>query len=346
MRRAFASCILLAAESALAGLAPAPMPTGPTFTNSIGMQFVRIEPGIFTMGSSDPLPEEILNVTEYASTRRVWLPATGDYDERPVHQVTLTRPFYVSVYEVTNAQYELFDKLHVYLRGKNAFSIEDDEAVVYVSWHEAMAFCEWLSAKEGLPYRLATEAEWEYACRAGTTTPFWTGTTLPEEYLKKPDNSWYPEPRRGRGWDAVHRLHVGKTRPNPWGLYDMNGNVEEWSYDWYGTYEPEHAVDPVGRLTGDLKVTRGGSHSTYAFYLRAANRMGTVPEDRSWYIGFRVVLGELPNTKPLSPPEPARYQRNVSQKIPPDVLNGPNPDEPYFVGPRRYVKIPDPGTPL
>lgn len=319
------------------------LPDTPTYTNRLGMKFVRIEPGTFMMGNADPLPPGLLEVTEFGSSRRVWLPARGDYDERPVHRVTLTRPFYIGITEVTNAQYEQFDKLHVYLRGKNGFSVEDDEAVIYVSWHEAVAFCQWLSEKEGLPYRLPTEAEWEYACRAGTTTPFSTGDNLPPVFLKRPDNSWYPVPERSRGWSSVHRLHVGRTPPNPWGLFDMHGNVEEWCYDWYGPYPADPQIDPVGRLNGDLKVTRGGSHSTYSFYLRSANRSGTVPEDRSWYIGFRIVIGELPETLPLPPIGLSPYQRGVRQDIPANILESPPPNEPYFAGPRRYVKIP-PGS--
>ena len=133
-----------------------PGTTDATFTNSLGMQMVRIEAGSFVMGAEQ-----------------------GGWDERPLHQVTISRPFHVSATEVTNAQFEQFDAGHRQLRGKLGFSTADDEAVVFVSWHEAVAFCQWLSEKEGQPYRLPTEAEWEYTCRAGTTTRFSTGETLP-----------------------------------------------------------------------------------------------------------------------------------------------------------------------
>jgi len=330
-------CILMI----LGGADAVEMPVGKEFTNSIGMKFVRIESGTFMMGNDAGLAEEVIKIREFSGSRRVWVPQTGDFDERPVHKVTITTPFYMATLEVTNQQYELFDPLHVHLRGKRAFSIDSDEAVVFVSWHEAKAFCEWLSEKEGLPYRLPTEAEWEYACRAGTTTAFSTGETLPDEFITNPDNSWYPCPRRGRGSAEVVPLHVGKRPPNPWGLHDMHGNVEEWCADFYGPYAADDQLDPVGRIDGDFKVTRGGSHSTFAFYMRSANRLGTLPEDKSRFIGFRVVLGAGPETMPLPPAPRARYQLKVRQEVPADVAKGPDPARPYFRGPRNYVKIED-----
>ena len=265
----------------------------------------------------------------------------GDPDEQPVHEVTISKPFYMGVCEVTNAQYEQFDPTHRHLRGKLGFSVESDEAVVFVSWYEAKAFCDWLSRKEGLAYRLPTEAEWEYACRAGTTTAFHTGDSLPSSFRKNVGRSWYPDPERCRGREEVVPLHVGRTMWNRWGLYDMHGNVEEWCCDWYGPYESSHQVDPVGRVDGDFKVTRGGSHSTELYYLRSANRMGTIPEERNWLIGFRVVIGEMPSTEPLPRPEPQLHQRKVSQVIAGDIRKGPDPDKPHFKGPRKYVRIPE-----
>jgi formylglycine-generating enzyme required for sulfatase activity len=297
---------------------------GEEMTNSIGMKLVRIEPGMFAMGSE-----------------------RGDYDERPVHRVTLTGAFWMGATEVTNAQYERFDPAHRKLRGKLGFSQADDEAVVFVSWHEAVAFCQWLARKEGKPYRLPTEAEWEYACRAGTTTPYHTGDALPKAFLKNAQVSWYP----GRGGPDVQvvPLTVAKTPPNPWGLYDMHGNVEEWCHDWYGPYPSTGAgkgverTDPVGCADGDFRVTRGGSHSTAPAYLRSANRAGTLPEDKSWVIGFRVVCGELPKAEPLPVPQPPLHRRGVKQEIPGNLAKGPDPAQPYFTGPRQYVKVP-PGS--
>jgi len=316
------------------------MPTSQIYTSSVGMKLVRIEPGRFTMGfDGEPLPEQLI-------AKKGQFP-TGDFDEHPTHQVEITKSFYMGMFEVTNAQYELFDPGHHRLRGKLGFSRADDEAIVFVSWYDAAAFCQWLSEKEALPYRLPTEAEWEYCCRAGTRTVFSTGDTLPAVFHKNVRRSWYPDPRTtekiadpkwvNRKEKILPILTVGRTPANPWGLYDMHGNVEEWCYDWYGPYEAGLQVDPVGRVKGDFRVTRGGSHSTELYYLRSANRMGTLPEDKSWYVGFRVVLGDMPDTKPMPK---VRYQRDVKQEVPPNLPKGPDSNKPYFKGPRRYVKIP------
>jgi len=286
----------------------------PTTTNSLGMKLVKLQPGTLRMGS-----------------------ASGDWDEKPVHEVTIARPFHMGLTEVTNAQYEQFDPRHKQLRGKLGFSKDDDEAVVFVAWHDAVAFCKWLTAEEGKPYRLPTEAEWEYACRAGTATPYHIGNALPKAFHKNVTDSWFPG--RTTAGDRVP-LHVGKTPANPWGLLDMHGNVEEWCLDWYGAYVDGPQTDPVGRADGDFRVTRGGSHSTTLEFLRSANRSGTLPEDRSWLIGFRVVQGEMPDTKPIPVPPPPRNRRNVKQKIPTDLAKGPDPTVPYFNGPRPYVKGP------
>ncbi len=287
-----------------------------TFTNSVGMKLLKIPAGGFMMGQKEG----------------------GNWDERPVHRVHISRPFHVSVTEVTNAQYEQFDPSHGKLRGKLGFSKADDEAVVFVSWREAAAFCRWLAKKEGKPYRLPTEAEWEYACRAGTTTAYSTGETLPKAYQKNARMSWYPS-ARSRG-DEVVPLTCGKTPPNPWGLCDMHGNVEEWCLDWYGPYVKGEQTDPVGRGDGDFRVTRGGSHSTTPEFLRSANRSGTLPEDKSWLIGFRVVQAPTPRTEPLPITAPPLNRRNVRQQVPPDLAGGPDAGKPYFQGPRQYVKVP------
>jgi formylglycine-generating enzyme required for sulfatase activity len=303
------------------------MPTTKEYTNSIGMRFVRTEPGSFVMGNAEG----------------------GDFDERPVHKVNITKPFYIGVTEVTNGQYEQFDASHKDMRGQYDLSKGSDEAVIYVSWKEAVKFCEWLSKKEDKPYRLPTEAEWEYACRAGTTTKYSTGDELPEVYHKHQDREAFPK---------LVNLTVGTTPANRWGLYDMHGNVEEWCYDWYGPYEalsikaaPQKETgavvisydttqtDPVGRVDGDFKVTRGGSHNTKVSYLRSANRQGTLPEDKHWLIGFRVVLGELAKTTALPVAEPGLWGQDVKQGEH-HWLGGPDPKKPCFVGPRQYVKIP------
>jgi formylglycine-generating enzyme required for sulfatase activity len=296
-------------------------------TNSLGMELVRIEGGAFEMGSSE-----------------------GDRDERPVHLVRISRLFWMSATEVTNAQYEQFDPDHRKLRGKRGLSKGDDEAVVSVSWHDAVAFCRWLSEKEGQPYRLPTEAEWEYACRAGTTTAYHTGDELPPAYHRAQAFSWDPQPVD---------LTVGRTPPNPWGLHNVHGNVEEWCLDWYGPYPstgpstssgrgsgqaPEEGqTDPVGPAEGTFKVTRGGSHNTDVAFLRCANRLGTLPEDRHWLIGFRVVQAETPGGAPLRERPVKRWQRDVRQAAF-DWRKAGSGDTPCFLDPLPFVRPPAEGS--
>lgn len=316
--------------------------------NSIGMRLVEIRPGRFQMGESNAIPEDLMDplthprasdlrrafphgdpsrfVVNYDAFRR------GDFDEHPVHPVIISKPFYMGAVEVTNRQYEQFDQAHRAERGRKGFSTGDDEAVIFVSWDDAQAFCKWLSQKEGRTYRLPTEAEWEYAARAGTTTLYSTGDSLPAAFLKNARGTDFRDSRE------VVPLTVGKTPANAWGLYDMHGNVEEWTADWYGAYVPGPQTDPVGRRHGLFRVTRGGSHGTEPYYLRSANRSGNLPEARNWMTGFRVVVGEAPATAPL--PDEARrpFQVDVKQTVPPAVtatVRGP-----YFEGPRRYVRIP------
>jgi formylglycine-generating enzyme required for sulfatase activity len=309
------------------GLQAAQMPSGDEYTNSVGMKFVRIGPGEFQMGQLKRLIPEVLPEIEGGDRGgRFDLQADGDYDERPIHSVRITKPFYVGVLEVTNKQYELYDPAHKAMRGRDGISTDDDEAVVYVSWYDAQGFCRWLSDRDGLPYRLPTEAEWEYACRAATATNYYTGDVLPEQFTKRRSKEGTP-------------LFVGKTPPNPWGLFDMHGNVEEWCHDWYGPYTEQAQTDPVGYAQGDFRVTRGGSFGTYAYFLRSANRLGTLPGDRNWVIGFRVVMGGLPDTKPLEAPAAQPYQKNVAKRDMAVVKRGPDPDRPYFEGPRKFVKI-------
>jgi len=324
------------------------------FTNSIGMKLVKIQPGRFSMGFEGlPLPEEITRdviSTDFLRYTDVTNRINGDFDEHPTHDVEITRPFFMGKFQVTNAQYEEFDPVHGRYRGRRihgqkgrypgemeegldllpSYSEGDGEAVTYVSWEDAVRFCGWLSEREGMPYRLPTEAEWEYACRAGTRTPYHTGAGPPASCTGKMISDGDPI-----------SLEVGVSEPNAWGLFDMHGNVEEWCHDWYGLYVPGFQTDPVGRADGDFRVTRGGSHSSELYYLRSANRMGTIPEDRHWLIGLRVVCAPLPVTEPLPLPPRELWQRNVRQESPPNLGEGPEPDRAYFDGPRPYVKIPE-----
>lgn len=210
-----------------------------------------------------------------------------NYDEAPIHEVVLTSAFRMGITEVTNKQYEKFRPEHRALRGKNGISTADDEPVVYISYQDAMDFCDWLSRKEGKTYRLPTEAEWEYACRAGSYTLYNTGDYLPESYCRNQIVA--------RDFSAVS-LQVGQTSPNAFGLYDMHGNVEEWCLDWYAPYKEGVQQDPVGPVSGEYRVTRGGSHHTPVGYLRSANRMAMIPEDKHSQTGFRVVEASYPDT--------------------------------------------------
>ena len=211
------------------------------------MKLVRIEPGTFTMGQDGPpIAGDGNMATHHAEFR------SADWDEKPAHRVTITQPFYMATTEVTLGQFRKFDP--DFRKGKGA----DDDAVHAITWTKAVAFCEWLSKQEGKTYRLPTEAEWEYACRAGTTTLFHTGDTLPAGHQKWfgrqgwrelyfPDGQMPPE----YAWqDGAASLRVAQNAANAWGLYDMHGNVAEWCLDWYGPYEerrPNRSAGPQRR---------------------------------------------------------------------------------------------------
>ncbi|MBT6147573.1 MAG: SUMF1/EgtB/PvdO family nonheme iron enzyme [Gemmatimonadetes bacterium] len=304
------------------------------------------------MGNDAPIDDSLVRLSHWRY---------GDYDERPVHDIGLTQPYYVGSTPVTNAQYEEIFPEHRALRGKLDFSTDDDEAVVFVNWHDAVAFCEALSERDGLPYRLPTEAEWEYACRAGTTTAYWTGDVLPDEYLLNSiGQSWYPVVR-DHVTDRALKLHVGRTPANPWGLHDMHGLVEEWCSDWYDLYGAQPCGDPVGPESADTvrdntghqmsdreahssignhRVTRGGSHSTEAYYLRSANRSGNLPTDSHWYIGLRVVIGTQ------SEPGKRIWKRKAplhAADVRATAWSGTDAagksSVPVFGGPYRYMKV-------
>ncbi|MBR3989464.1 MAG: SUMF1/EgtB/PvdO family nonheme iron enzyme [Bacteroidales bacterium] len=173
--------------------------------------------------------------------------------------------FRMSPTEITNAQYEAFDPSHKAYRGYKGFSKADDEAVIMVNWEEADAYCAWLSRKTGRTFRLPTEAEWEYACRAGSATKYNTGETFPEDQWKVQENTRDKVPVS---------LQVAQFAPNAWGLYDMHGNVEEWCLD---------------RVDGQYRAVRGGSHNTPVEFLATDYRSASIPEDRSVLLGFRIV---------------------------------------------------------
>ena len=316
-----------------------------SFTNSIGMKMVRLLPGKFLMGySKTPLPRELTMDLPYRKE--------GDYDERPYHYVTVSNSFYVSELEVTNQHFEQFDPNHSAIRGKLGFSKDDDEAVIFVSWYNAESFSQWLSSVENKTYRLPSEAEWEYAARSGGDTYFSTGDSVPDVYQKCQKISWYSGTNEPC---PIPKLTTGQTPANAFGVKDTVGNVEEWTLDWYDWYKADNVTDPRGPASGDFKVTRGGSHSTDLYYLRSANRLGTLPEDESWYIGFRVVM-EDPNPIKLSTDTLKVTQREMEIKTTKPQSFGRvlesnstgrihdaasyDPTKPYFYGPLQYVNIP------
>lgn len=275
--------------------------------NTADIKLVNIKSGYFLMGA--------------AGYRE-------NYDEKPSHKVTISKAFKISATEITNRQYELFDPEHKKLRGKAGLSKEDDEAVIFVNYLEATAFCKWLSAKDKTNYRLPTEAEWEYACKAGSNTAYNMGDKLPLSYQKNQETSWTPKPVS---------LKVAQMPPNAWGVYDMHGNVEEWCYDWYGPYTNSAQADPPGLTSGIFRVTRGGSHGTPVRYLRSANRMGMIPQDKSWLVGFRIVQANEPATpKTVAAAAPAN-QLNVRQTYAKWVKH----DAALFMTPLPYVHEPD-----
>ena len=303
-------------------------------TNSIGMKLVRIEPGTFLMGQDGPAAD--YNVKAHAAKFD-----DADWDEKPAHKVTISTAFHIGATEVTLGQFRQFKPNHAGGRGAV------DDAVTGVSWNEAVSFCEWLSRKEKRTYRLPTEAEWEYACRAGTTTLFHTGDALPTGFHKWPADvglrdRFFPGGKLPAEFRAdiakADTVRVGQTPANAWGLFDMHGNVFEWCADWYGPYEAPAQTDPLGRSDGDFRVIRGGSHSMQTRLLRSANRTAWLPDTSSEKTGFRVVLGELPRGKMLPPAPPVLHAQNVLQS--PVKIEMPPADVPFFSGPKPFVIIP------
>ena len=167
-------------------------------------------------------------------------------------------------------------------QGKKYVQDGPDYPATYVSHDAAVEFCRKLSEQEGVEYRLPTEAQWEYACRAGTTTIYSFG----DDWLKLEQYAWYSKNAWGIGEKYAHR--VGQKQPNPWGLYDIHGNVWEWCGDWYGKYEGLAVDDPAGPASGSGRVLRGGSFDVEPDYCRSAFRDYWPPDDLNINVGFRV----------------------------------------------------------
>lgn len=236
--------------------------TDKVWTNSLGMRFRLIPAGSFRMGSPDGEGGRMA-------------------DEGPRHPVTLTRPFYLGVFEVTQEQYEK-------VMGASPSCFKGDALPVEtVKWTDAREFCRKLSQREpNTTYRLPTEAEWEYACRAGTETAFYWGKIFDEKTDGK--FAWITF----RNHSKQKTQEVGTPEPNAWGLYDMTGNVGEWCEDWYRRYSLDEPVDPKGPDSGPGRVFRGGAWDDYPRDSRSAfrNCYKNTSDYCSSSIGFRVVV--------------------------------------------------------
>ncbi|MEE8451533.1 MAG: formylglycine-generating enzyme family protein [Thermoguttaceae bacterium] len=289
----------------------------------VKMEMVLIPAGEFKMGSGESAKDTAAFFDKTYGKNLL----KADYfnDEHPQHRVRITKPFYLGKYHVTRGQFRQFVKdsgykmdgekgeksgafgwnpeQRVFASNKDyswrnaGFEQSDEHPVVSVSWNDAVAFCQWLSRKEGKTYRLPTEAEWEYACRAGTTTRYYSGDdpeTLAQvanvadatAKAKFPDWIWTIRASDGYAFTAP----VGQFKSNAFGLYDMHGNAWQWCADWYRDdyYGKSPADDPTGPDTGDVRVLRGGPWSGRPFGSRSSVRAVAAPDFRFDFGGFRV----------------------------------------------------------
>ena len=225
-------------------------------TNSIGMKLALIPPGEFLMGSPDSDKD-----------------AGGD--EKPQHRVRITQPFYLGMYAVTQGQYRT-------VTGANPSKVQgsDDLPVETVSWDDAIAFCKKLSESDGETYRLPTEAEWEYAGRAGSTTRYSFG----DDAASLGEYAWFSDNSEGK----THP--VGQKRPNAVGLFDLHGNVWEWCSDWFDPayYGQSPGADPLGPSQTAFRVFRGGCWLSVPQFARSAIRDRNSPAYRNYDVGFRL----------------------------------------------------------
>ncbi|WP_287468686.1 formylglycine-generating enzyme family protein [Hydrogenophaga sp.] len=317
--------LALVLATLLSACAQAPAPTGP-----LGIAFVTVPAGTFDMGSDEPVDTL---AAAYPGLERSRF--EGLTDEAPVHRVRITRAFEMSRHEVTVGQFRAFLQRsgHVpesiadgtggygynpgydpattarrdafegrqprYSWQNPGFPQGDDHPVVNVTWNDAMALARWLSAQDGRTYRLPTEAEWEYACRAGSNRRYQHGNE-PEGLLRAGNTfdqdaaanwpAWRERALPGRDGHAF-TAPVGSFAPNAFGLHDMHGNVWEWVSDWYGEdyYARSPTNDPTGPADGNVKVRRGGSWHTWPLYTRCAFRNWNTVQTRYPLVGIRLV---------------------------------------------------------
>jgi formylglycine-generating enzyme required for sulfatase activity len=292
-------------------------------TNSIGMKLTLIPSGEFMMGNNESAEETAAFFQK--NYRGHWATPLSFADEDPKHPVRITRPFYLGTYDITRGQFRQFVKDTGYITdaekgaepGAFGFDVErkaisfspkyswrnagfeqtDEHPVVNVSWNDAVEFCRWLSKKDGVTYRLPTEAEWEFACRAGTTTRYYSGDDL--ETLAKVANVADAKWRSVFPYNAftlkasdgyVFTAPVGQFKPNAFGLYDMHGNVYQWCADWYDEYyyRESPVSDPKGPESGHARVLRGGSWNYLPNGARSSDRYRSSPRRRHADAGFRV----------------------------------------------------------
>lgn len=228
------------------------------------MKLMLIPPGKFVMGSP---------VTEQGAL---------DDSERPQHEVTISKPYYMGTYPVTQEQYErVMEQSPSFFEGRT-------NPVETVSWMEAKDFVKKLSQMTGKKVSLPTEAQWEHACRAGSKAPFYFGA----DDRAMGDYAWY---RRLAGEDLPGTQSVGQKKPNAWGLYDMHGNVSQYCADWYAEYAEGPATDPTGPVSGRFRVMRGGNWNFYSEQCRSGARYAVALFHRDPGTGFRIAVSPGPN---------------------------------------------------
>ena len=325
---AFSAVIIGMALSSAQAASPVSLPAA--LENSIGMQMVLIPGGEFMMGTGESLASLKAAYPDYEERRLQNLD-----DERPLHKVHISRPFYLGKYLVTVGQFARFVAESGYVpesvrdgtggygynpsydpettERKDAFEGRDvryswknpgfpqgaDHPVLNVTWNDAVALAAWLSKKEHAHYRLPTEAEWEYACRAGSQTRYPNGDD--PEGLSRIANTFDADAAPNWPQFASHALKshdgfaftspVGSYPANNFGLHDMVGDAWEWTADWYGenTYSQSPVDDPQGPADGNVKVRRGGSWHTWALYARCAYRNWNTTTTRYTLVGMRLV---------------------------------------------------------
>ena len=231
--------------------------------NGINLEMVLIPAGTFMMGSPESEAERSRDETQ--------------------HQVTISKPFYLGKYPVTQAQWQ-----HLMETNPSEFNGDLLLPVENVSWDDTQAFCQKLKEITQAPFGIPTEAQWEYACRACTPTPFNFGSPLNGSQANC--DGTYPYGTDTEGAYLEKSSPVGKYPANAYDLYDMHGNVYEWTYDWYGEYTNASVTDPIGPTTGSYRVIRGGCWDRAAVICRSASRNGAVPSDCIDDLGFRLAL--------------------------------------------------------